>query len=242
MVTRITVSNYKSLGEDVDLHLGPLIALVGPNGSGKSNIADVFQFLADALRQGLDWAVARRGGFRGIGRWSGGRPFNVAIRIEIDEPHTGRGSYEVRLSSKSSGADYLIELERASWTPIDGVPASFEVGRGVWHGPIGLTPEVDDTSLALPLVAADVRFRRLAERLRSAAVYAIYPDVLRQPQKPDASLPMEEHGANWTSVMPEVLRSKSSGDLKVAVHQVAGDIEDIQVEAPRRIFVRTVSS
>ena len=76
MVTRVVISNYKSLGEDIDLRLGPLTALVGPNGSGKSNIADVFQFLADAVRQGLEWAVTRRGGFRGVGRWSGGRPFN----------------------------------------------------------------------------------------------------------------------------------------------------------------------
>jgi predicted ATPase len=230
VVTRVVISNYKSLGEDTDLRLGPLTALVGPNGSGKSNIADVFQFLADAVRQGLEWAVTRRGGFRGVGRWSGGRLFNTAIRVEIAED-AGHGAYELRLSSRTSGADYAIELEQASWTPNDGEPSTFEVVRGTWRGPGGLTPEVDDSSLALPLVAADTRFRRLAERLRSAAVYAIYPDVLRQPQKPDASQPMSEHGENWASVMREVLRSDASGDLKVAVHRVAGDIEDIQVES-----------
>lgn len=230
MITRLTVSNYKSLGEEIDLRLGPLTALVGPNGSGKSNVADVFQFLADALRQGLEWAVTRRGGFRGVGRWSGGRPFNVSIRVEIVESG-GHGAYEIRLSSRGGGSDYFIELEQASWAPTDGTASQFEVVRGMWHGPTGLTPEVTASNLALPLVAADSRFRRLAERLRGAAVYSIYPDVLRQPQKPDASQPMVEHGENWTSVMRDVLKGDSAGDLKVAVHQVTRDVEDIQVES-----------
>ena len=49
MITSIDVSNYRSLGSEVRMRLGPLTALVGPNGAGKSNVADLIRFLAEAL-------------------------------------------------------------------------------------------------------------------------------------------------------------------------------------------------
>lgn len=227
MLRRVVVSNYKSLGENVELRLGGLTVLVGPNGSGKSSVADVVQFVADCLRHGLDLAVTRRGGMRGIGRWSGGRPFNVSIRLEIEESEA-RGSYELRLRSHARGEEYRVDFESATWVA-GGESHQFEVAHGRWSGPAGLTPSVDETGLALPLVAADQRFKRLADRLRGAAVYSIYPDVLRKPQRPDATQPMEEHGQNWTTTMRSVLRSPLARDLKVALHHVAGDILDVDI-------------
>ncbi len=40
MITRVEISNYRSIGEKAELRLENLTALVGPNGSGKSNIVD----------------------------------------------------------------------------------------------------------------------------------------------------------------------------------------------------------
>ena len=52
MIERLTVSNYRSLGRDVDLELGSFTALVGPNGSGKSNLVDVLRFVSDCMHYG----------------------------------------------------------------------------------------------------------------------------------------------------------------------------------------------
>jgi AAA15 family ATPase/GTPase len=40
MIEALTVSNYRSLGEEVRIDLEDFTALVGPNGSGKSNVVD----------------------------------------------------------------------------------------------------------------------------------------------------------------------------------------------------------
>ena len=46
MITRLSVANYRSIGERVELDLGRMTALVGPNGAGKSNLADALRFVA----------------------------------------------------------------------------------------------------------------------------------------------------------------------------------------------------
>jgi predicted ATPase len=57
MITDLCVSNYRSLGINVQLKFNRLSVLIGPNGSGKSNILDVLSFVCDAVRQGLPAAV-----------------------------------------------------------------------------------------------------------------------------------------------------------------------------------------
>ena len=74
MITEVTISNYKSLGEDVRVPLGAMTALVGANGSGKSNMADVFRFVAESLTMGLEAAIASRHGIKAVRRWSSGPP------------------------------------------------------------------------------------------------------------------------------------------------------------------------
>ncbi len=46
--------------------LTPLTTLVGSSGLGKSTLLDVFAFLADCLKEGLDAALTKRGGFDAV--------------------------------------------------------------------------------------------------------------------------------------------------------------------------------
>jgi len=62
MIERIEVSNFRSIGPDQILELGPLTALVGTNASGKSSLLKAFTFMADTLRLGLEGAVDTAGG------------------------------------------------------------------------------------------------------------------------------------------------------------------------------------
>jgi predicted ATPase len=56
MATRVEALGYRSL-RYVSQTLSPFHVLVGPNASGKSTFLDVFAFLGDVLRGGLDVAV-----------------------------------------------------------------------------------------------------------------------------------------------------------------------------------------
>ncbi|MCH8938347.1 MAG: AAA family ATPase [Gemmatimonadetes bacterium] len=62
---KISVHNYKSL-RHVTLPEEPFHVLVGPNAAGKSNIADALEFLSEVYSQGLENAVARKGGYENI--------------------------------------------------------------------------------------------------------------------------------------------------------------------------------
>ena len=111
MITHFTISNYRSIGEAVELSLGPLTALVGPNGSGKSNLVDALRFLADALRMGLEAAVNKRQGIAAMRRWSGGRRFNIGLQAAVKYKDKGYGEYEVELCSDKDG--YRVKAEVA---------------------------------------------------------------------------------------------------------------------------------
>jgi predicted ATPase len=68
-VTRLALRQYKSI-EQCDIELSPLTILVGRNGAGKSNIVDALRFVADALRNTLEYAIRERGGIDQVRRKS----------------------------------------------------------------------------------------------------------------------------------------------------------------------------
>ena len=114
MINRVTISNYKSLGEDVVLELGRLTALVGPNSSGKSNVADALMFISDALRLGLNGAITdqdqdrnKRRGFDDIRR--GGAAQGKDVSIITEGP---LGAYGFTMSSEGvERGDYFVKSE-----------------------------------------------------------------------------------------------------------------------------------
>jgi len=228
MITRLDVSNYRSLGEGVRLDLGKFTVLVGPNGSGKSNVADVLRFVSEALRLGLDSAITSRHGIRAVRRWSSGRPFNLHIHLSVSEP-AFNGTYQFEVTG-SSAEEYRVKQEHAWVAPADRVlaPYEFRVDESGWAGPSDLRPDVSPLSLALPVVAGDERFRPLAEALRDVEVYSVFPDTLRQPQKHNPVRPMARHGENWTTILRD-LGPDAKADMKAALGRLTGDITDLRV-------------
>ncbi len=228
MISRLTVSNYRSLGPNVVVDLGRLTALVGPNGCGKSNVADALQFVAESMSLGLEAAVTKRHGIAALRRWGAGRPFDLTIRIELRDPGA---SYEFTLTSDRA-EEYRVKHEAAEFlvSPL-AQSLRFEVSDGRWtDGPAGLMPPVAPGSLALPLIAGDERFRPLADHLRAIQIYSIFPDTLREPQKPDLTRPMQRHGENWCAILKGLRDEPSASELRSVLGRLTGDIDDFRAK------------
>lgn len=229
MIKRLRASNYRSLGKDIDLQLGPLAVLVGPNGSGKSNVVDVLSFVSDCMKIGLEGAITKRHGITAIRRWSAaGRPFNLDIHLETEGPEYS-GGYSFTLRGDQS-ADYQVKNESA-WVKLDGENHNFEVSLGKFRGPEDLRPRIDPSNLVLPLFAGDERFRPLADELRRAVVYSIFPNALSEPQRYEPTTPMDEHGQNWISILKDMDRTGWKSEFLEALFKLTGDILDLRVES-----------
>lgn len=225
MIRRLTVWNYRSLGEAVTVDFEPLTVLVGPNGSGKSNVLDALLFLGDAARIGLSGALSHRHGIAAVRRWSASHPYDIWLHLELQE---GDWSASYHLGLKGAD-DFSVKYEMAEVR--DGAVVDrfrVEADRGSSF-PEGLRPSIDDQSLALLAVGGDARFSRLVSALQGIAVYTIFPDTLRQPQKYDNVKPMDRHGANWASVLKDQPKESWRPDLIAALRKLTGDMADVKV-------------
>jgi predicted ATPase len=100
----------------------------------------------------------------------------------------------------------------------------------VWAGPTDLRPNVDETSLALPAIGGDERFKPLLDVLLRITVYSIFPDTLRAPQKYNPEKPMRRHGENWVSILRDQKKDSWKSEVVAALGKLTGDIEDVRVD------------
>ncbi|MCK5806189.1 MAG: AAA family ATPase, partial [Lentisphaeria bacterium] len=187
MITRLSLSNFRSLGPDVVLDLGRLNFLVGVNGSGKSNVLHALSFVREAVRAGLPRSVTSSGGIVALRRHSAGRPHDIRIELDLALPD-GTGSYGFELAGDRI-EEYKVKEE---WARVDGAQGrvAFRQSRGRWEGPENLRPNLGPQSLAITALGGDPRVRPLWEHLAGMMVYSIYPDMLREPQKFIPEMPM----------------------------------------------------
>ncbi len=234
MINELSISNFRSLGEGVDLTLGPLTVLVGLNGSGKSNAVDALRFLSECLRDGLDTAVSRRGGFEALARRDSGSllgELKVSLTVRVTNVR-GTGHWGFALGQEGFFAPVQVLREIGFWQPADQpeVQHRFDVENGDWLiRPDSLSPALEKSSLALPLIAGDSRFHELATELKNVAIYQIFPNRLREPQKPNPARPMLEHGENWASILKSMDAATWKPDLLAALARILGDVDDISV-------------
>lgn len=229
MIQTIEASNYRSLGPDTRIDLGRLTVFVGQNGAGKSNIIDLFKFISDAMKIGLEGAITKRNGIKYLRRWSNGRPYNIMIKLTIAEPDGYKAVYSFHIGGHTKH-EYSVAHEKADIIDPKHGNIAYEVANQRWiTSPSGLNPVLSPMSLALPLISGDERFGKLESALRNASIYNIFPDTLRFPQKYDPQKPMNEHGNNWTSVLKDMDSKAWKDDLVLALNKLTGDIDDIEV-------------
>jgi predicted ATPase len=236
-ITRLRVRNYRSLA-NVDVTLGPLTVLVGPNGAGKSNLVDVLRFVRDALTRGLDTAILERGGMSAIRRWSAkGAPYDVYIHFYFGSRNWS-GEYSFTLGSERRG-EYRVKRE---WYSLKGeilTPVTLEIKDGIWtQWPTDekqrLSAEMSDTSnttLTLLYISrlSDLRGDMIYQLFSNMGFYTIYPDTLREPQKPAHFYPLDEKGRNLASVLRELKKESRVSSLLQALGKVVPGVNDYSV-------------
>ncbi len=250
-ITRLQVRNYRSLA-NVDMTLGPLTVLVGPNGAGKSNMVDVLRFVRDALTRGLDTAIIKRGGMSAIRRWSAkGAPYDVHISLEFrgydSLAQNWSGEYGFALGGEHQG-EYQIKWEKCSvkagaTLEVSSLSsATFEIKDGKWVDfpevqyseslvKNILESPVSTTMLMLPSLGMYFSPTAPLRSLKNLGFYTIYPDNLREPQKPGHSYPLDERGRNLASVLRDLKKSSSPQipNLLKALGKVVPGVHDYSV-------------
>lgn len=231
MIIQIGARNFRSLA-DVSVRLGALTVLVGPNGSGKSNLVDVLRFLSEALQRGLDAAIIERHGMSALRRWSAkGRPYDIEINLTLEEDGKW-AEYSFILGSERRG-EYRVKHEhcRGGRNPAM-IEYYFETREGEWiRSQPTLNVPILPTALALPLAAGATPFKWIYDFITSMGFYVIFPNVLREPQKPANPYPLDEHGQNLASVLREIKRAQNPWlpDVQRALSKVVEDVTDFQV-------------
>lgn len=146
----IRVKNFRAL-RDVTLGrlwnqqksepLTPMTVVIGKNGVGKSTLFDVFGFLADALKFGVEEAcdLRGRGGFEKIR--SQGQSGAIEFEVYYKEERNARPiTYEISINADDSGRPFVQKerLRQRRKNQPSGWPFSFlilENGKGiVWKG------------------------------------------------------------------------------------------------------------
>ena len=228
MIRRILVSNYRSIGPDVNIQPGRLSFLIGPNGSGKSNVLDALAFVRDAVIQGLPTAIKERDGIDSVRRRSDGRPFAMRISLEIDLD-SGPCTYAFEISGGQI-EKYEVQSEAATFSGKN-QKWSFHRENGDWHGPQGVVPRMDEHGLALTALGGVEGFKPLVDFLSNITVYSIFPDTLRLPRRFDSTRPMQKHGENWVSILRDFGQEDEKAELIKGLHALTGDIEDVRVSS-----------
>lgn len=141
----------------------------------------------------------------------------------------------------------LIARPRTTWTEEErslyGIKPGAPTGDPLTDlGPPSFSTHKARASLRLPLVhhrdelvASAVGseelnpFGPLVDELRRIAVYSVFPDVLRAPQRPDPSRPMSAKGNNWASTLRALERSTWGTELVAALGRIASDIDEYRV-------------
>lgn len=224
-ITRIIIKRFRSFPAATLTFDNPLI--VGRNGSGKSNLADVFSFVSETMAAPLQAVFDRRGGITAVRNQSSGQrgfPPNLGLAFEfgpINGSQGGRYAFEVKALPNYG---YRIVREQCLVRAHDGSRWWFDRVEGWESNAEGLTPALEPSALALPLVAGDERFAPIFRVLGAMRVYSIEPARLREMQDPDSGVILRPNGGNAASVLQKLLRGENARATKAEINHILESI------------------
>jgi len=128
-ISRVQVFNYKSL-RDVTFLPGGLSLVIGANGAGKSNLADSFDFIGEIFRDGLDIAIARKGGFENIAHRKKRRtktPLGFEIEIHLNQDDVSRYGFYLNPSQRRQQLRFSIRYKLLIKAASEAIRADYAV-------------------------------------------------------------------------------------------------------------------
>ncbi len=225
-ITKIIIKRFRSFPTATLIFDNPLF-VVGRNGSGKSNLADVFSFVSEAMASPLQAVFDRRGGIGSVRNRSSGQqsyPPNLGLAFEfgpINGIASGRFAFEVKALPNYG---YRVVREQCLVRKQDGTRWWFDRTEKWKSNVEGLTPALEPSALAMPLVGGDERFAPIFRVLGAMRVYSIQPAKLREMQDPDSGVALKPDGSNAASVLQELLRGEGAIATKAEINRLLESI------------------
>jgi predicted ATPase len=224
-IAKIIIKRFRSFPSAV-LDLDNPLFIVGRNGSGKSNLADAFGFVAEAMNSPLQAVFDGRGGIATVRNRSSVKsaPPNMGLAFEFGAFNGidgGRFAFEVKALPNYG---FRIVREQCLVRRKDGARWWFDRTDTWKSNADGLTPALEPTALALPLVGGDERFAPVFKVLSAMRVYSIEPAKLREMQDPDSGTTLKPDGGNAASVLQELSRGENAKTTQQEVHRILESI------------------
>lgn len=173
LVSHVKLKNWRNFRE-VNVPLRNRIFLVGPNACGKSNFLDVFRFLRDITKKGLQQAVNERKGLSKIRCLAARQAPDVEIEIQlannIGDPVW---KYAIGLKQESRGNRQPYLAYERVW----------EHDKLILDRPDGFDKNdvLRLTQTHLEQVNANQTFREIANALQSICYLHLVPQLVRNP-------------------------------------------------------------
>ncbi len=196
-IKRLALKNYKSIAE-CDVELRPLTVVVGRNGSGKSNLVDSLHFVADALRDSLEFAIRKRGGIKAVIHRRGGTHLRVAITFRLENGAVG--DFTLELDRGLVFSEKLSLATKTNHTVARYHHAGQRLKVEVAGEELAAPPVTFHDRLALVALSGHPVFREAFEALASMRFYRLDPDAMRDVQDPDEGSVLRGDGSNLPSV------------------------------------------
>lgn len=205
-VTRLALRQFKSI-EQCEIELSPLTLLVGRNGVGKSNIVDGLRFIADALRNTLEYAIRERGGIDQVRRKSlGGRPTHPGIAVDLRLANGDTARYSFKIAAVQ-GRDFRVDRELCQiFDPTGAIKSAYKVANNQIEEWISPSPQPAVVSDRLLLVASSgiPAFRPVFDVLTRMTFHNLNPEVMKYPQRPEPGALLTHDGRNLASVVKQL--------------------------------------
>ena len=241
MITRVQIKHFRNLA-DVDVHLGPLTVLVGRNGAGKSNFLDALRFVRDALTDGVNTAIYKRGGIEAIRHRSlQTPPDDIEIALEVTTPD-GKARYTFTVGTeqqeyrrvKAEALQYESKINAVSeieFETKDGKWITYPTDAFVTQKRMSTLIIPPDT-LMLPTLSNFfyLDLEPVLSSITATTCYRVFPNTLKLPQKQTSFSLLSEDGQNFATTLQSIISDEEFlPDLISALARITQGIQDINV-------------